>query len=79
MMRGDEAYIRSRSFFAFESAVQDVTGFQHVIPTHQGRGAENLIMELLVKSGDIVTTEVIKADRLEPEQYSIQSDFVLDI
>ncbi len=54
MMRGDEAYIRSRSFFAFESAVQDVTGFQHVIPTHQGRGAENLIMELLVKSGDIV-------------------------
>ena len=54
LMRGDEAYIRSRSFFAFEKAVQDVTGFQHVIPTHQGRAAEHIVAELLLHPGDIV-------------------------
>ncbi len=54
LMRGDEAYVRSRSFFAFEKAVQEVTGFRHIIPTHQGRAAENIVMELLVKPGDIV-------------------------
>jgi tryptophanase len=54
LMRGDEAYVRSRSFLAFERAVQDLLGFEHVIPTHQGRAAENIIMELLVKPGDIV-------------------------
>ncbi len=54
LMRGDEAYVRSKSFLAFERAVQEVCGFAHVIPTHQGRGAENIVMELLVKPGDIV-------------------------
>src|SRR5450631_1281388 len=54
LMRGDEAYVRSRSFLTFEKAVQEVMGFRHVIPTHQGRAAENIIMELMVKAGDIV-------------------------
>jgi tryptophanase len=54
LMRGDEAYVRSRSFLAFEKAVQDVMGFAHVIPTHQGRAAENIVMELLLKPGNIV-------------------------
>ena len=54
MMRGDEAYMGSRSFFVFEKAVQEAVGFKHVIPTHQGRAAENIIMEALVKPGDIV-------------------------
>ena len=54
LMRGDEAYIRSKSFFAFESAVQSILGFQHVVPTHQGRAAEHIIMSLMVKPGDIV-------------------------
>lgn len=54
MMRGDEAYVRSRSFAPFERAVRDVLGFEHVIPTHQGRAAEHIAMELLVKPGDIV-------------------------
>lgn len=54
LMRGDEAYVRSRNFFNFEKAVQDVLGFHHVIPTHQGRAAENILMELLVHEGDIV-------------------------
>ncbi|MEP7048757.1 MAG: tryptophanase [Pseudomonadota bacterium] len=54
LMRGDEAYMGSRSFFSFERAVQEAVGFEHVIPTHQGRAAENIIMELMVKPGDIV-------------------------
>ena len=54
LMRGDEAYVRSRSFLTFEKAVQEVMGFTHVIPTHQGRAAENIVMELLLKPGNIV-------------------------
>jgi tyrosine phenol-lyase len=54
LMQGDEAYVRSRSFTAFEKAVREVTGYPHVIPTHQGRGAENILMELLVRPGQIV-------------------------
>jgi tryptophanase len=46
MMRGDEAYIRSRSFFEMESAVQKVMGYPFVVPTHQGRAAEHIFMEV---------------------------------
>src|SRR5688500_2491884 len=54
LMRGDEAYIGSKSYAVFERAVQDVTGFAQVVPTHQGRAADIIVMELLVKPGDIV-------------------------
>jgi tryptophanase len=54
LMRGDESYIRSRSFFAFEKAVQDVTGFSCVVPTHQGRAAEHIIAELMIGRDDVV-------------------------
>jgi tryptophanase len=54
LMRGDEAYMGSKSYAVFERAVQEVTGFSETVPTHQGRAAENIVMELLVKPGDIV-------------------------
>jgi len=54
LMRGDEAYMQSKSYKRFEAAVREVTGFEHVVPTHQGRAAENILMELLVDAGDIV-------------------------
>ncbi len=54
MMKGDEAYMRARSFFEFERAVREILGFQHVVPTHQGRAAEHIMMELLLKEGDLV-------------------------
>ena len=54
LMAADEAYVRSRSFFRFERAVQEVLGYRHVIPTHQGRAAENILTDVLVQPGQIV-------------------------
>ena len=54
MLTADEAYVRSKSFFVFEQAVQEILGYPHVIPTHQGRAAENILTELLVKPGEVV-------------------------
>ena len=54
MMMGDEAYAGSRNFYNLEAAIQRYYGYKHIIPTHQGRGAENLISRILIKPGDIV-------------------------
>ncbi|WP_436346306.1 tryptophanase [Natronorubrum sp. FCH18a] len=53
LLRGDEAYAGSRSFDELESAVREVTGFSHVVPTHQGRGAENVLYGALLEDGDV--------------------------
>lgn len=53
LISGDESYIRSRSYFEFERAVREATGFSHVVPTHQGRAAEHIVMELLVQPGTL--------------------------
>ena len=54
MMRGDESYAGATSFYTFETAVHTITGFKHVIPTHQGRAAERILFGSLLKPGDLV-------------------------
>ena len=54
IMRGDEAYAGAKSYFRFEKAVQEILGFEFVLPTHQGRAAEGLLFTTLVKSGQSV-------------------------
>jgi len=54
MMMGDEAYAGSRNFFHLEDAIRKYYSYKHVVPTHQGRGAEHIISQILIKPGDII-------------------------
>jgi tyrosine phenol-lyase len=54
MMLGDEAYAGSRNFYHLETAIQGYYGYKHIVPTHQGRGAEHLISQVAIKKGQYV-------------------------
>jgi tyrosine phenol-lyase len=58
MELGDEAYAGSRSFFRLEAAVHEVYGWKHLVPTHQGRGAEHLLSRVLVRPGQLVPSNL---------------------
>lgn len=89
MMLGDEAYAGSENFFRLERAIQSHYGYRYVVPTHQGRGAEHLLSQMLISSGDTVpgnmyftTTRLHQelaggtfVDVIIPEAHDAQSDF----
>ena len=54
MLQSDESYAGAASFYRFEEAVRGVTGYRHVIPTHQGRAAEHILFAAVAKVGDVV-------------------------
>jgi tryptophanase len=54
IMLGDESYAGASSFYNLKKAIEEITGFKHFLPTHQGRAAENVLFSVLVKEGDLV-------------------------
>lgn len=54
MMLGDEAYAGSKNFYHLEETIQKYYGYRYIVPTHQGRGAEHILSQILIKKGDFI-------------------------
>jgi tyrosine phenol-lyase len=54
LMLGDESYSGSENFYHLQDAIREYYGYKHIVPTHQGRGAENLLSQIMIKEGDYI-------------------------
>ncbi|RMD95101.1 MAG: tryptophanase [Calditrichaeota bacterium] len=80
IMLGDESYAGSRNYYHFEQTIRSIFGYQHVIPTHQGRMAENLLFSVTVKKGDVVPNNThFDTTRANAEYHGAKAvDLVID-
>lgn len=80
IMVGDESYAGARSFHRFEKTFRELTGFKHMIPTHQGRAAEKILFSVMVQKGQIVPSNThFDTTRANVEFREAEArDFVLD-
>lgn len=87
MMLGDESYAGSRSFYELKNSVEKITGFPYLLPTHQGRAAENVLFSALIKEGDLIpgnshfdtTKGHIEFRKAEAVDCTIQESFDTDL
>lgn len=80
IMRGDESYAGSESFYEFESSVKDITGFKNIIPTHQGRSAEKILFSIIGGAGKAIANNThFDTTRANVEYTGAEAvDFVID-
>jgi len=80
LMLGDESYAGSKNYFHFEETVRQIFGFKNIIPTHQGRVAENLLFSNILKPGDVVPNNIhFDTTRANVEYHQAQAlDCVID-
>jgi len=84
LMMGDESYAGARSFYRLKEAVEEVLGFKYVVPTHQGRPAENVLFPTLIKEGDVIPfnmafdTEMVSIPRCGGKVVDCVADIAYD-
>ena len=59
IMKGDESYAGAESFYRFAERLRDLTGFEHILPTHQGRASERILFELVGGPGKVIPNNTV--------------------
>ena len=80
IMLGDEAYAGSKNFSNLEETIQDVYGFPYIVPTHQGRAAEHIQSQLMIKAGDVIPNNLYFTTRRAHQEiaHGIWEDVSID-